>query len=236
MTAGKITLVAPAKGKSMAVADLKPTAKKLVYKAAQKVFNKNTETKERNHVFNEQAISVLDTYPTVMPLTEISSGRDDNQRIGNAVNITKLQYKLFFHNSSSFDTMVRILVVRSKGNLSDTDISQGVNLFKDGNSSLNYTATSYPNRLAKDINRNKYTVLSDKQFKLSALNSSKDSNNKIFRFTKIYKNKKLQFSNQSDAIATNPIKVLIFNVDSALDSNVPVVELTGETSIYYKDA
>jgi hypothetical protein len=111
----------------------------------------------------------------------------------------------------------------------------GDKLFKSGNTSVNYTSATYPQRLAKDIDRTNYTVLSDKIVKLGALDKSEE-NNKILRFTKYYKKKKVSYNNQSDSIATNPIKLMIWNIDSAMDTNTVQCELTGEISTFYKDA
>ena len=213
--------------------NLKPT--KALKRYVHKEINKNIETKERNFELNEQNISSLDTYPNTITFTDISSGRDDNQRVGNQVQLTKLTYKMFLHNSSANDALERMIVLRSKGMLSNTQCNQGVNLFKTGNADTDYASASFASRIAKDVDRTNYTVLSDKIIKLAGLSKSEE-NNKIIKFTKYYKNKKTEFADQSSAEAINPIKLLIYTVDSALDSNVPVIEVTGETSTYYKDA
>lgn len=208
-----------------------PSTKKYI----KRQINKSIETKERNFEISEQQVSSNDTYPNSITFTDISSGRDDNQRVGNVVHLTKLTYKMFLHNSGNTDCLVRMLVVRSKGMLSNTQCNQGINLFKSGNATVSYVSATYATRIAKDVDRTNYTVLSDKIIKLAGLSKSEE-NNKIIKFTKYYKNKRTDFADQDSAEAINPIKLLFYVVDSALDTNVPVVEVTGETSTYYKDA
>lgn len=213
--------------------NLKPT--KALKKYVHKEINKNIETKERNFEISEQNISSNDQFPNSITFTDISSGRDDNQRVGNVVFLTKLTYKMFLHNTGNTDCLVRMIVLRSKGMLTNTECNQGVSLFKVGNADADFVNATYATRIAKDVDRTNYTVLSDKIIKLAGLSKSEE-NNKIIKFTKYYKNKRTDFADQNSATAINPIKLLFYVVDSALDTNVPVVEVTGETSTYYKDA
>lgn len=232
MAGGKMIMVS--KGRQMvATKELKPT--QALKKYVHKEINKNIETKERNFEISEQNISSNDQYPNSITFTDISSGRDDNQRVGNVVFLTKLTYKMFLHNTGNTDCLVRMIVLRTKGGITNAQANQGVNLFKSGNADVDFASATYATRIAKDVDRTNYTVLSDKIIKLAGLSKSEE-NNKIIKFTKYYKNKKTEYADQNSAEAINPIKLLFYVVDSALDTNVPVVEVTGETSTYYKDA
>lgn len=230
-------------GKMQLVAAGQPTKKNYVFKPTKalkkyvhKEINKAIETKERNIIVSESDITNTSQYPYRITMTDIAAGRDDNQRVGNEVQMTKLQYKLFMHNKTNFDSVVRVVVLRPKANLNNTDMDAGLQLFKDGNGTLDFEDATPQQRLVKDIDRTSYTVLSDKLIKLGAQNSNAKDNNKIIRFKKTYKRHKLSWEDQSSTVCNNPIKVMFWNIDSALDTNTVTFELTGETSLYYKDA
>lgn len=172
-------------------------------------------------------------------INEIASGTADDQLTGNSYTLKSIKLQLFCHNTSGISTVVRYCVLRTNLNLSNS----GPNLFiSDSGTGLDYASTVsggvpiQKDRYRFDFNSNKYDIIMQGRILLGANNSVATSNflnNKILRKLKRYKGKK-EYLNASGSPDTNYYLVM-FAVNSSMDTNAATVEVSGNTIFEYTD-
>jgi|UniRef100_UPI0040472A70 hypothetical protein len=195
------------------------------------------ETKKRYTQFNEVIVNNSSaTLPVWTPINQISQGDSANTVDGISYTLTGIAMKFLLHNNTGTAGIVRLAIIRLKSGQTMTSI--GENLFTGSNSlGLDFNSATEQQRYYLPINTKRYDVIMQRTIKIGALNSTYTDNfdaNKLVKGYKSYKGRK-EFTNTSSGGMDTNYYLVGWSVDTALDTNSFNVELTGETTVYFKD-
>lgn len=154
---------------------------------------------------------------------------------GISYSLRGIAFRFLVHNTSSTAAIVRVAVIRAKSGFSMSTTGESL-LLGTAQNGLDYSSASEYQRYYSPINTKKYDVIMQRTFKLGAKNSTYTSNmdcNKIIRGYKAFKNRK-EFVNSSGNPDT-PYYIVGWCIDTNMDFTPITVEVTGETTFYYKD-
>lgn len=197
----------------------------------------NAETHKFKAFNNETVVSgtVFATIPLFKTINQIAEGTGNNDMIGSSIHMTGVALKYFIHNVSGIATYWRMAIVVCKNGNNLTAAGEDIFL-DDQDQGYDFSVSNDRQQLMLNLNTNKYTVVYDKVHKIGAKNSSSTENfksNKMIKFYKAYKNKKITFDSSSNP--NERMYLLGWPIDSNLDSNTLTLEITGQSTYYYKD-
>lgn len=178
---------------------------------------------------NTNALSCLNQI-NGMTQTDAANGIDGVSYI-----LTGIRMKFLIHNTASNPALVRLAIIRLKSG--QTLTTTGESLFVGSASNgLDYASATEQQRYYLTLNRNRYDIIMDKVIKVGAKNSTYTNNfnsNVLVEEYKRFNNRK-EFMNSSGNPDTK-YYIVGYAVDAAMDFNAGNLELTGETTFYYKD-
>lgn len=154
---------------------------------------------------------------------------------GVSYSLRGIAMRFLVHNTTGTAAIVRIAVVRAKSGFNMTTQGESL-LLGTAQNGLDYAGANEYQRYYCPINTKKYDVIMQRTFKLGAKNSTYTSNidsNKIIRGYKSFKNRK-EFVNAAGNPDT-PYYIVGWCVDTNMDFTPISIEVTGETTFYYKD-
>lgn len=198
---------------------------------------KAEETKKKYTQFNETIVNNGLSLPVWSQINYLVQGDTASTIDGISYSLRGIAMKFMLHNNSSVAGYVRVAIIRLKSG--QTISSTGENLFTGANQlGLDFTSATEQQRLYAPLNTKRYDVVMQRVIKIGALNSTYTSNidcNRMIRGYKRYKNRKEFINTSSSGVTDTTYYAVAWAVDSALDTNTISVEMTGETTFYYKD-
>lgn len=188
--------------------------------------------------FNNETVvggTVFATIPLFKTINNVSEGTGNDNFVGSSIHQTGIALKYFIHNVSGICTYWRMAIVVCKNG--NELSSAGEEIFLDDqDQGFNFSSSNDRQQLMLNLNRNKYTVIYDKIHKIGAKNTSATENfksNKMINFYKSYAGKKIMFD--SSANPNERMYLLGWPIDSNLDGNNLSLEISGQTTYYFKD-
>lgn len=195
------------------------------------------ETKKKYEPFNEVPMQIqASNLPIWTLINSIQPGDGGNNIQGVSYINQGIAYRFLVHNTSSTPCIFRMAILRLKsGQVLD---ATGPDLFTGtAGLGISFSSTSEQQRYYYPFNRKKYDVILEDNVKLGAKNSlytEQFSSNQIISGYKPFKNRK-EFIDDSIGNMNTSYYLVAFCVASAMDGDTGTVELTGHTTMYYKD-
>lgn len=172
----------------------------------------------------------------VIPFPNIANGSEINDRVGNSVNLVKIQANMFYHsngNGVADKHLVRELLLRVDAGRYQT-VSQVTNSLFEGASDTAVTLT-VQDMLAM-INQDGIVVMHDRVYDLQETNNNFKGGQKVSLITKHMGGKQLLFR---DAGTSDPAKdrylMVIMVVDSASAGALSSIAVSSNLRLHYKD-
>lgn len=195
------------------------------------------ETKKKFTTFNEITIPFQSSsLPVWTLINEILPGDTGNSLDGVSYINRGIGYKFLLHNTSGEPCVFRMAILRLKSG--QTFSSTGEDLFTGTQSlGISYASTTERQRYYYPFNRKKFDVILEEHVKIGAKNSVGDDQfnaNQLIKGYKAFKNRK-EFIDSSVGNMNTNYYMIGFAVPAALDLNTGNIELTGETTLYFKD-
>lgn len=208
---------------------------KTVAKVARRVAMSTKETHKNTDTINENGINSISATPNVYQNAFLlSQGDAYTMRTGHKIKGVGIKLRSFFHNNGTSPIWVRYLVLVNRRGTADTDFNTGVALFEDNAGNKDFSAVAGNLKLVSRINKEKYTVLMDRVFKLSGLEEG-DRTKQIRKWIP-YKATLQYDGSASTAPFLNQPVVLAFCGRADTDESTGVtVEHTGTIDFYFKD-
>lgn len=217
---------------------------------ANKVVQKNIETKSKAKQVNEVIIGSDDANPRTTLLNDISKGSSDDQRIGTSVMVRGIKLRQLCHNikwtnSLSEDVQNEVIVRQCIVRLRNSDTATHVKEFfiNDGDT-YSFIVASEKERYYLPLNRRNVDVLWEKTSKLgraSGYTNNFNSNKLINKYIK-HRRKLLFRTNSVEDGDNTPVDeyyhyiwIMNCNMDTVDVDTQGKIELTQETTFYYKD-
>ena len=165
----------------------------------------------------------------------MGQGNSANTLDGLSYNLRGIAMKFLVHNTSGVTAIVRLAIIRAKSGQTISTIGEEL-LTGSAQVGLDYSSATEYQRYYCPINTKKYDVIMQRTFKIGAKNTVGTSNydcNKLIKGYKPFKNKK-EYLNASGDPDTN-YYIVGWCIDTNMDNSAITLEVTGETTVYYKD-
>ena len=194
------------------------------------------ETKKHYHQLNEKVLTNNVTLQQFDQINTINQGDAANSVDGNSYALTGIGGKFLIHNTTNRPVLMRVAVVRLK---SGQTMTQGGESLFTGSAGLglDFSSASENQKYYLPFNTKKYDIVYAKDVKVGGKNSGSTNDftsNQIIKFYKSYKNKK-EFINTSSGGMDTSYRLIMFPVDVGMDGNTLNIEVTGQTTFYFKD-
>lgn len=194
------------------------------------------ETKKHYHQLNEKVLTNSLTLQQFDQINTINQGDGANSVDGNSYALTGIAGKFLIHNTSNKAVLFRVAVIRIKSG--GTMTAGGESLFTgSAGLGLDFSSASETQKYYLPFNTKKYDIIFSKDFKVGGKNSGSTDDfrsNQILKFYKEYKNRKEHINTSSGSMDTS-YRLIMFPVDVGMDGNTLNVEVTGQTTFYFKD-
>ena len=223
---------------------------KAVKAIASKVVQKNIETKSKTKQVNEVIVGSNDANPHTTLLNDIGKGTSDDQRIGTSVQVRGVKLRQLCHNikwtnGSGDDVQHEVIVRQCIVRLRNSDTATHVKEFfiSDGDT-YSFIVANEKERYYLPLNRRNVDVLWEKTSKLGRASGYTNNFNSNKLINKYIKNRrKLLFRTNSPEDGENtPVDeyyhylwIVNCNMDTTDADDQGKIELTQETTFYYKD-
>ncbi len=194
------------------------------------------ETKKHYHQLNEKTLTNNVTLQQFDQINSINQGDSSAKCDGVSYALTGIAGKFLIHNTTNRASLVRLAVIRLKSGQAMTDIGQS--LFTGASSlGLDFSSASEQQRYYLPFNSHRYDIIFSKDVKVGAKNTGSTDDfrsNQIVKFYKSYKNRKEHINTSTGSVDTS-YRLIIFPVDVGMDGNTLNLEVTGQTTFYFKD-
>lgn len=194
------------------------------------------ETKKYYAQQNEtQLVAQSPTLTMLNVINGINQGDSAYNLDGISYSLRGIAMKFLVHNTTGVTAIARIAIIRCKSG--QTLSTQGEDLLTgSAQNGLDFSSATEYQRYYCPLNRKKYDVIMERTFKIGAKNSVGTSNydcNQLIRGYKRYKNRKEYMNSNGDP--DTKYYILGWCVDTNMDNSAITLEVTGETTFYYKD-
>lgn len=223
---------------------------KAVKAIAKKESERAIETKAKTNQLNEVLVGSYDANPRTTMLNNIGKGTSNDQRIGTSVNVRGIKLRQLAHNIKwtngngddvQHEVIVRQCIVRLRNSDTATHVKE---FFINDGDSYSFIVASEKERYYLPLNRINYDVLWENTSKLGRA-SGYTNNYNSNKLTKKYikHRRKLKFRTNSTEDGDNTPRdeyyhylwIVNCNMDTSDADDQGKIELTQETTFYYKD-
>jgi len=194
---------------------------------------KYIETKKKEETWTENAIASAGILYKDQCM-QLAQGDTYSTFTGHNVNGVGFKSRFLLHNNAAIPMFVRYLVLVNKSGSSNVGYRTGASLFEGQNGDLSLGAFTDSSYLYRRLNTDQYTVLVDRVIRMGSVNDK----DKIFMWKRYIplKLRKFRYNGTNTLPTLGNIVELWLTGEANLDDTAQVVECSGESTFYYKDA